>query len=92
VPIYSLYGETRRRLPKACRESTRWFRHSGHRHAVLYVSSTMGNAMRAAAEHKLRFVVLDRPNPINGVDVAGPVLTPAASRSWDTIEFPCGTE
>ena len=31
-------------------------------------------AMRAAAEHKLRFVVLDRPNPINGVDVEGPVL------------------
>jgi uncharacterized protein YbbC (DUF1343 family) len=36
--------------------------------------STMGNAMLAAAEHDLRFVVLDRPNPINGVDVAGPVL------------------
>eukprot|EP00913_Durusdinium_trenchii_P035276 g33006.t1 len=37
-------------------------------------TSTMGNAMRAAAKHKLRFVVLDRPNPINGVDVQGPVL------------------
>jgi len=36
--------------------------------------STMGNAMRAAAENNLRFVVLDRPNPINGIDVAGPVL------------------
>jgi uncharacterized protein YbbC (DUF1343 family) len=36
--------------------------------------STMGEAMRAAAEHKVRFVVLDRPNPINGVDVAGPML------------------
>jgi len=36
--------------------------------------STMGLAMEAAAEHGLRFVVLDRPNPINGVAVAGPVL------------------
>jgi uncharacterized protein YbbC (DUF1343 family) len=36
--------------------------------------STMGNAMKAAAEHGIRFVVLDRPNPINGADVAGPVL------------------
>jgi len=36
--------------------------------------STMGNAMEVAAEKKLRFVVLDRPNPINGVDIAGPVL------------------
>jgi len=35
--------------------------------------STMGEAMRVAARHKLRFVVLDRPNPIDGVDVGGPV-------------------
>jgi len=34
----------------------------------------MGQAMQAAAEHKLQFTVLDRPNPINGRDVAGPVL------------------
>jgi len=34
----------------------------------------MGNAMEIAAERKLRFVVLDRPNPINGVDIAGPML------------------
>ena len=36
--------------------------------------STMGEAMQAAAEHGLRFVVLDRPNPTGGLDVAGPVL------------------
>jgi uncharacterized protein YbbC (DUF1343 family) len=36
--------------------------------------STMGNAMIAAADNGVRFVVLDRPNPINGIDVAGPVL------------------
>lgn len=35
--------------------------------------STMGLAMEAAAEHGLRFVVLDRPNPIDGVTVAGPM-------------------
>ena len=33
--------------------------------------STMGKAMSAAADHKLRFVVLDRPNPINGLEFAG---------------------
>ncbi|MEX2560479.1 MAG: DUF1343 domain-containing protein, partial [Pirellulales bacterium] len=43
--------------------------------------STMGAAMEAAAEHGLRFVVLDRPNPINGVDVAGPLLD-AGSESF----------
>ena len=36
--------------------------------------STMGLAMQTAAQHQKRFVVLDRPNPINGVDVEGPVL------------------
>ena len=36
--------------------------------------STMGEAMHAAAENDIRFVVLDRPNPINGVTVSGPVL------------------
>ena len=36
--------------------------------------STMGGAMKAAAEHGVAFVVLDRPNPIGGVAVQGPVL------------------
>ena len=29
--------------------------------------STMGGAMQAAAKHGIRFVVLDRPNPIGGI-------------------------
>jgi len=36
--------------------------------------STMGLCMQACAEHGKRFVVLDRPNPINGTDVGGPLL------------------
>ncbi|MEM7456578.1 MAG: exo-beta-N-acetylmuramidase NamZ domain-containing protein [Planctomycetota bacterium] len=36
--------------------------------------STMGEAMKAAAEHGKRFVVLDRPNPIDGITVTGPML------------------
>ena len=36
----------------------------------------MGYAMQEAAGHGVRFVVLDRPNPINGVDVDGPMLDP----------------
>jgi uncharacterized protein YbbC (DUF1343 family) len=34
---------------------------------------TMGYAMEVAAEKGLRFVVLDRPNPVGGVAVEGPV-------------------
>ncbi|MGO9239888.1 MAG: exo-beta-N-acetylmuramidase NamZ domain-containing protein [Bryobacteraceae bacterium] len=36
--------------------------------------STLKYAMQAAAEAGLPIVVLDRPNPLNGVDVEGPVL------------------
>jgi uncharacterized protein YbbC (DUF1343 family) len=45
-------------------------------------ASTMHNAMRAARGRSVRFVVLDRPNPLNGVDVQGPVLAPPASGSF----------
>lgn len=75
LKVFSLYGETR--IPTAaslegidtlvfdiqdlgCRFDT--------------CVSTMGNAMKAAAEHKIRFVVLDRVNPIGGQSVQGPVL------------------
>jgi uncharacterized protein YbbC (DUF1343 family) len=40
-------------------------------------ASTMHRAMVVAREHNLRFMVLDRPDPIDGVDVAGPVTVPA---------------
>ncbi|MBX3213311.1 MAG: DUF1343 domain-containing protein [Labilithrix sp.] len=40
-------------------------------------ASTMKRAMKVAAERRLRFVVLDRPNPIGGAFVQGPVLAEA---------------
>jgi uncharacterized protein YbbC (DUF1343 family) len=42
-------------------------------------AATMRQAMVAAREHDVRFVVLDRPDPIDGIDVAGPVLIPPSS-------------
>ena len=39
-------------------------------------ASTLHATMRAAAERGLPLLVLDRPNPLNGVDVAGPMLKP----------------
>jgi len=36
--------------------------------------STMVYAMQACAESGIDFIVLDRPNPINGVDIEGPIL------------------
>lgn len=40
--------------------------------------STMKLAMRAAADAGIDFVVLDRPNPIGGVAVEGPMLDPGS--------------
>ena len=36
--------------------------------------ATMAYAMQAASEAKIPFIVLDRPNPINGVAMEGPIL------------------
>ncbi len=36
--------------------------------------STMGLAMEAASEYGKQFIVLDRPNPINGVTIEGPII------------------
>ncbi len=75
LPVYSLYGKTRKPTKEmlagvdllvfdiqdiGCRFYT-------------YIS-TMGLAMEAAAESGKEFVVLDRPNPIGGLRVAGPLL------------------
>ena len=38
--------------------------------------STLTLCLEAAKEHDLAFTVLDRPNPINGVDVEGNILDP----------------
>ncbi len=75
LPVFSLYGENRTPTAKSLEELDTLVFDIQDIGARFYTYiSTMGNAMRAAAEHKLRFVVLDRPNPINGVDVEGPVL------------------
>ncbi len=57
-------------------------RHAGLRHLgdvgtrYYTYASTMHRAMVAARAHDLGFVVLDRPDPIDGIDVAGPVVVP----------------
>ena len=75
LPVYSLYGDTRRPTDRMLRGiDTLVFDIQDIGTRFYTYISTMGQAMQAAAEHKLRFVVLDRPNPIGGVEVAGPVL------------------
>lgn len=75
VVVYSLYGKTRKPTAETLKGIDTLVFDIQDIGARFYTYiSTMGYAMQVAAEHKLRFVVLDRPNPINGCDVAGPVL------------------
>jgi len=77
LKIYSLYGKTRRPTPAMC-ESVDMFvfdiQDIGTRFYT-YIS-TMGESMIAASESGKRFIVLDRPNPIGGTVVSGPLLDP----------------
>ena len=75
IPIVSLYGKFRRPTPEMLDGIDTLVFDIQDIGARFYTYiSTMGNAMQAAADSNIRFVVLDRPNPINGVDVAGPML------------------
>ncbi|SEQ52675.1 exo-beta-N-acetylmuramidase NamZ family protein [Piscibacillus halophilus] len=75
LPVYSLYGQTRKPTPEMLEDidvllfdiqdvGTRFY-------TYIY---TMAYAMEAAEENDIEFVVLDRPNPISGTKVQGPVL------------------
>src|SRR5262249_7483684 len=43
--------------------------------------TTLGYVLEAAAQYKLKVFVLDRPNPLGGVAVEGPVLDPKLESS-----------
>lgn len=75
VPFYSLYGETR----KPTKEMLDGLdvlifdlQDVGSRYYTFIW--TMLLCMEAAKENGVKFVVLDRPNPINGMDVSGPLI------------------
>lgn len=77
LPVHSLYGETRQPTRKMLEDiDVLIFDLQDVGTRVFTFIYTMALAMYAARETGLRFVVLDRPNPINGVQVEGNVLEP----------------
>lgn len=75
LPVYSLYGKTRKPTTEMLSNVDVLLfdiQDIGIRpYTYIY---TMAYAMEAAREHDLPFVVLDRPNPLGGKNVEGPVL------------------
>jgi uncharacterized protein YbbC (DUF1343 family)/CubicO group peptidase (beta-lactamase class C family) len=74
LPIYSLYGETRKPASETLKEIDALVFDIQDIGARFYTYiSTMGMAMEEAAKHKIGFIVLDRVNPITGEGVEGPL-------------------
>lgn len=75
TPVYSLYGDTRRPTKEMLAGLDALVFDVQDVGARFYTySTTMGLAMQAAAEADIRFVVLDRPNPLGGAYTSGFVL------------------
>jgi uncharacterized protein YbbC (DUF1343 family) len=75
LPVHSLYGTTRKPTPsmlKGLDALVYDLQDTGVRSYTFI--STMGLAMEACAEAGIEFVVLDRPNPLGGERVEGPML------------------
>lgn len=75
VPVYSLYSETREPTAEMLRGVDALvidLQDIGVRvYTFIY---TMANCLRAGRKHGVPVVVCDRPNPIGGLQVEGPVL------------------
>jgi uncharacterized protein YbbC (DUF1343 family)/CubicO group peptidase (beta-lactamase class C family) len=74
LPIHSLYGESRRPKPEQLKDLDALVYDIQDVGARFYTYiSTLGYVLEEAAKAKLPVFILDRPNPINGVDVEGPL-------------------
>ena len=72
LPVYSLYGETRRPKPEQLKDLDAIVYDIQDIGARFYTyTATLKNVLEEAAKLGKPIYVLDRPNPINGVDVEG---------------------
>ncbi len=74
LPIFSLYGESRRPKAEQLKDLDALVYDIQDVGVRFYTYiTTLGYVMEEAGKAKLPIFVLDRPNPINGTDVEGPV-------------------
>ena len=75
LPIYSLYGASRRPADEDLKGLDALVFDIQDAGVRFYTyTATMGYCMEAAAKNHLRFFVLDRPNPLGGERMEGPML------------------
>jgi len=77
VPVFSLYSETREPTPEMLDLIDVLVIDLQDVGARIYTFIyTMANCLRAAAKAGIPVIVCDRPNPIGGIQVEGPMLEP----------------
>ncbi|MEW6131243.1 MAG: DUF1343 domain-containing protein [Acidobacteriota bacterium] len=77
LPAYSLYGETRKPTAEMLADvDALVFDVQDVGTRVYTFIYTMALAMETAREHQKQFIVLDRPNPINGIHIEGNIHEP----------------
>lgn len=75
LPVHSLYGETERPTDKMLEGLDALVYDIQDAGVRFYTyETTLGYALEAAAKKRIPIFVLDRPNPISGIYVEGPVL------------------
>jgi uncharacterized protein YbbC (DUF1343 family)/CubicO group peptidase (beta-lactamase class C family) len=75
LPIYSLYGDRRKPTAETLKGIDALVYDIQDAGCRFYTyDTTLTGVLEAAAENKVAVVVLDRPDPLGGVEVEGPVL------------------
>jgi len=77
LPVHSLYGATRKPTPEMLKglDAVVYDLQDTGCRSYTYIS-TMGVSMEACGEAGVEFIVLDRPNPLGGERVEGPMVEP----------------
>lgn len=75
LPVFSLYGKTKKPAKHLLDSIDVLIFDIQDIGARFYTFiSTMYYAIQSAAENNIPIIILDRPNPINGIDIQGPLL------------------
>jgi uncharacterized protein YbbC (DUF1343 family) len=89
LPVFSLYGRVTRPTPEMLRNIEILIYDIQDVGVRFYTYiSTLRECMEAAADHKIPFIVLDRPNPLGGEAIEGGMLDPRFKSFVGAYEIP----
>jgi uncharacterized protein YbbC (DUF1343 family)/CubicO group peptidase (beta-lactamase class C family) len=90
LPIYSLYGRENRSPSEQQLQGIDTLVYDIQDVGARFYTyvSTCGYLLETAANYKLRVVILDRPDPINGYEIEGPIPDPELTRD-PAYSFTC---